>query len=151
MLDSREAARLFKLVSSETRVRMLRTLSTRCLCVGALARSLGISAPAASQHLRVLSQAGLVRPEKRGYHVHYQVDAGALARLAAMANELAGMPNPDASHPNFPLEATMCDANSCCQKPENLETKPEECSPEQIRKCHGDVRDHPCKPDEKEK
>ena len=31
-----------------------------------------------------------------------------------------------------------------CQKPENLKTKPEECTPEQIRQCHGDVQDHPC-------
>lgn len=32
----------------------------------------------------------------------------------------------------------MCDKNSCCQKPENLEGKPEACSAEQIRICHGD-------------
>jgi len=31
-----------------------------------------------------------------------------------------------------------------CQKPENLTGKCGECSPEQIRKCHGDVKDHPC-------
>jgi hypothetical protein len=31
-----------------------------------------------------------------------------------------------------------------CKKPENLKGKPEDCSPEQIRQCHGDVQDHPC-------
>jgi len=31
-----------------------------------------------------------------------------------------------------------------CQKPENLKTTPQECSPEQIKKCHGDVKEHPC-------
>ena len=32
-----------------------------------------------------------------------------------------------------------------CQKPENLKgSKPEKCSPEQIRKCHGDDKGHPC-------
>jgi len=31
-----------------------------------------------------------------------------------------------------------------CQKPKNLTGKPEDCSPEQIRKCHGDVKEHPC-------
>jgi len=37
-----------------------------------------------------------------------------------------------------------------CRKPENLKGKPEDCSPEQIRKCHGDVEEHPCvKPTEK--
>ncbi len=31
-----------------------------------------------------------------------------------------------------------------CQKPENLKGEPEECSPEQIKICHGDVEEHPC-------
>ena len=31
-----------------------------------------------------------------------------------------------------------------CQKPEQLKGKPQECSPEQIRKCHGETKEHPC-------
>ncbi len=33
-----------------------------------------------------------------------------------------------------------------CQKPEELKGKPAECTPEQIRKCHGkiDPKKHPC-------
>ncbi len=31
-----------------------------------------------------------------------------------------------------------------CQKPENLKGEPEECSPEQIKICHGDVEEHLC-------
>ena len=38
----------------------------------------------------------------------------------------------------------MCNAEKCCEKPENLEEKPEECSPEQIEECHGDAKEHPC-------
>jgi hypothetical protein len=38
-------------------------------------------------------------------------------------------------------EGTMCQA---CQKPEKLKDKPENCSPEQIKKCHGDAIGHPC-------
>jgi len=33
---------------------------------------------------------------------------------------------------------------SCCKKPEELNTRPEDCSLEQIRECHGDVAGHPC-------
>ena len=37
-----------------------------------------------------------------------------------------------------------------CQKPENLKGKPEDCSPEQIKECHGTEAKHPCvKPVEK--
>jgi hypothetical protein len=38
----------------------------------------------------------------------------------------------------------MCSGKGKCQKPENLKGKPGECSPAQIRKCHGDVKGHPC-------
>ena len=38
----------------------------------------------------------------------------------------------------------MCKKSKCCQKPEKLLTSPKECSPEQIRECHGDVEEHPC-------
>jgi len=31
-----------------------------------------------------------------------------------------------------------------CQQPEKLKGKPEACSPEQIKECHGDVQIHPC-------
>jgi len=46
----------------------------------------------------------------------------------------------------------MCEKKQRCEKPENLKGKPEECSSEQIRKCHGTKEKHPCvpKPDRKQ-
>ncbi len=42
----------------------------------------------------------------------------------------------------------MCEkVKEGCLKPEELKGKPEECSPEQIRKCHGEgatPESHPC-------
>ena len=38
----------------------------------------------------------------------------------------------------------MCDAKKGCQRPEELKGAPEQCSPEQIRTCHGDAAKHPC-------
>lgn len=38
----------------------------------------------------------------------------------------------------------MCEEKKGCQKPEHLKGRPEDCSPEQIRQCHGDVAEHPC-------
>jgi len=31
-----------------------------------------------------------------------------------------------------------------CEHPERLVGKPEECTPEQIKECHGEVVEHPC-------
>jgi hypothetical protein len=38
----------------------------------------------------------------------------------------------------------MCEKGKCCQKPEKLIGKPQACTPEQIKECHGDVKVHPC-------
>ena len=38
----------------------------------------------------------------------------------------------------------MCGEKTGCQKPEELKGDPSQCSPEQIRKCHGDSGEHPC-------
>jgi hypothetical protein len=38
----------------------------------------------------------------------------------------------------------MCEKKKCCEKPENLKGDPGKCSPEQIRECHGDAKQHPC-------
>ena len=44
----------------------------------------------------------------------------------------------------------MCKSESTkeCQHPERLKGKPGECSPEQIKGCHGDVKQHSCEKDE---
>ncbi|MBW1980071.1 MAG: hypothetical protein JRJ12_02520 [Deltaproteobacteria bacterium] len=31
-----------------------------------------------------------------------------------------------------------------CQFPERLKDKPENCSPEQVKECHGEEQEHPC-------
>jgi hypothetical protein len=39
-----------------------------------------------------------------------------------------------------------------CENPEKLEGTPGECSPEQIKECHGNVEEHPCtQPPEQDK
>jgi hypothetical protein len=37
-----------------------------------------------------------------------------------------------------------CNEKEGCQRPENLKGKAEDCTPRQVRKCHGDVKKHPC-------
>ena len=31
-----------------------------------------------------------------------------------------------------------------CKEPKELKARPEDCSPEQIKECHGDVKGHSC-------
>jgi hypothetical protein len=44
----------------------------------------------------------------------------------------------------------MIKKTACCQKPEELKGKPQECTPGQIKKCHGG-KGHPCVPKEEKK
>ncbi len=45
----------------------------------------------------------------------------------------------------------MCQEKKTCQKIEELKGKPEECSPQQVKKCHGDVKEHLCVPSDERK
>ncbi len=74
MDQARKTAQIFKILSVETRIHMVELLKTRSLCVNALAKNLGITPAAVSQHLRILREADVVIPEKRGYFVHYRID-----------------------------------------------------------------------------
>jgi ArsR family transcriptional regulator len=97
MDEIEELAEVFKALSDPTRLRLLRLLGGRLdgdsstdgpcaggtLCVGALARRLGVSQSAVSQHLRILRHAGLVRGRRHGNFVHYALDPEGLERYRA--------------------------------------------------------------------
>jgi ArsR family transcriptional regulator len=151
---------VLKALGDETRFRILQLLLTHDLCVGALARRVGLSEAAVSQHLQVLRRAGLVRGEKRGYWTHYTVDSEALRGLARELEALADRGRSGASlcfRTALQLEeisqerriSEMC-CTDCCQHPEKLKGRPEECTPEQIKECHGEVKEHPCESPEKD-
>ena len=88
MSDPQKTARIFKALSVDTRVQILQLLKKHVLCVGALASRLDVSSAAVSQHLRILRDADLVVPEKRGYYVHYQVNEKTLEEWRRVADEL---------------------------------------------------------------
>ena len=71
---------ILKALGCEPRLKILRLLKRRSLCVNAITSMLDITQSAVSQHLRVLKDAGLVKAEKRGYWTHYSVDAEALRK-----------------------------------------------------------------------
>ncbi len=91
MTDSEKQARIFKVLSVGTRVRMIHLLKKRSLCVKALARALDITPAAVSQHLRILRDAEVVTADKQGYFVHYQVNRKTLDEWNKMAKNLFDM------------------------------------------------------------
>ena len=90
MSGTEQLARMFNVLSVETRVRMIKLLKSHPLCVNALARQLGITPAAVSQHLRVLRDAGVVSGIKHGYYVHYRLNTEVLDRWRKLAGDLLG-------------------------------------------------------------
>lgn len=72
-------AEQFKVLAGESRIRIIELLKDKGpLCVSDMSEALGMTASAVSQHLKILKHAGLVRNERRGYWIHYDVDPAAL-------------------------------------------------------------------------
>jgi len=141
-------SRFFNALGDETRLRLVVLLAKQepgnALCVGRLARELETTDSNVSQHLRVLKDLGLVYSERRSYNLHYFLNPEQLNNYRQLITKSLGkqflpvetiipikeeqnnMPNtPDCTHPEMrPVEG--------------------DCSPEQIRDCHGDVQNHPC-------
>lgn len=72
------------------RRQMLDLVMTEELPVGALAEQTGMSQPAASQHLRVLRESGLVVVRKDGSRRLYSVNFEALAELKRQLDSFWG-------------------------------------------------------------
>ncbi|MDB4934382.1 MAG: transcriptional regulator, ArsR family [Labilithrix sp.] len=66
-----------------TRRAIFRRIADAPCAVGEIARTLPISRPAVSQHLRILKDAGLVSDRAEGTRRIYTVDVGGLAKLRA--------------------------------------------------------------------
>ncbi len=82
---------VLRAMADDTRLELVKLLLRRKHCVGALAKRLGLTEAAVSQHLKVLREAGLISGEKHGYFMHYEVDRDALRALAAYVEELASI------------------------------------------------------------
>jgi len=65
-------------VYEKTRLRMLRVLLDRELCVCELAEALGVSSPRMSQHLQILKRAGIVNERRDGKWVYYSANPEAV-------------------------------------------------------------------------
>jgi len=74
--DSKTAgkqSRLFKALADETRLRIIKLLEVREMCVCEVMIALGLTQPTASHHLGLLENAGLVKDRKEGKWVFYSI------------------------------------------------------------------------------
>ena len=83
----KEFIRVMKALSDPTRVKILKILEKRVMCVCELQGALGISQPSVSKHLKILEEAGLADFFKDGLWVNYFLTEGRQSPYAAIMLE----------------------------------------------------------------
>ena len=79
---------VFKALSDETRLRILKLLEQGELCVCDIVAALDMVQPKVSFHLAVLKDAGLIKDRKQGKWVHYSIDNADMFRRFLLLSAL---------------------------------------------------------------
>ena len=79
----KEFIRVMKALSDPNRVRILKMLQHRVMCVCEIKAALDLAQPTISRHLKVLENAGLVGYKKDGLWVNYHIADGDNSPYAA--------------------------------------------------------------------
>jgi len=113
--DLDKQASIFSALADPTRLKLVRLLCRQqephALCVNALAGRLGVTQSAISQHLRILKSIGIVRGDRRGYHIHYFVNRDALEQFRKLTSAVLSLEEQD--------EEKSCQEN-CPRRKENV-------------------------------
>jgi len=75
--------RVMKALSDPSRVKVVKMLQHKEMCVCEIQFALGLAQPTVSKHLKVLEEAGLVHSKKAGLWVNYTLSAGGGSPYAA--------------------------------------------------------------------
>jgi ArsR family transcriptional regulator len=75
--------KVMKALSDPNRVKLLKMLQNRVMCVCEIRATLDIAQPTVSKHLKILEEAGLVGREKDGLWVNYHLTDGRHSPYAA--------------------------------------------------------------------
>lgn len=79
----KEFIRVMKALSDPTRIKMLKILERRLMCVCELQTAIGAAQSTTSKHLKILEDAGLVGSHKDGLWVNYTIADGRQSPYAA--------------------------------------------------------------------
>jgi len=79
----KEFIKVMKALSDPNRVKLLKMLQKRTMCVCEIQATLGIAQPTVSKHLKLLEFAGLVGRKKEGLWVNYFLTDGGRSPYAA--------------------------------------------------------------------
>ncbi len=79
----KEFVKVMKALSDPNRVKIVKMLQSRVMCVCEIKTALGVAQPTASKHLKILEEAGLITHYKDGLWVNYVLSDGNASPYAA--------------------------------------------------------------------
>lgn len=84
---------LLQALAHPTRLSIVRELiGTSEVCACDFTQCCDVQQPTVSHHLRILKEAGVIAPERRGTSIYYHLLPAAAERLRNLAGELVGTP-----------------------------------------------------------
>ena len=93
MPKEQEMVCIFKALSDENRIRVLKLLHGGEKCACRLLEELNISQPTLSHHMKILCDAGLVTGRKEGKWTHYSICCEGVRRVRGLMKELLSAEN----------------------------------------------------------
>jgi ArsR family transcriptional regulator len=113
----KQFVKIMKALSDPNRVKILKLLQQRTMCVCEIHFVLAISQPAVSNHLKILSEAGLVKSSKEGLWVNYSLFEGeGNTYCASMLDNFRRWFNDDPEMEAMLLKAASLKREEICRK-----------------------------------
>lgn len=81
-----------KALSDENRIKIIKMLACCDMCVCDICGNLNLSQPAVSHHLKILSDAGLLKTERKGKWIYYSIKSEIFEQLRAEISLLIEKP-----------------------------------------------------------
>lgn len=109
-----ELLNIFKALSEETRLKMLKIMGKGEICVCDLVSALDVSQPKISFHLNALKEAGLIKDRKQGKWVHYSINDSDMFKRFLMLSVLERISDETMKKDFIRLKKVLAVKNKCC-------------------------------------
>ena len=111
----KDKTKLFKALSDINRLRILKALQARTLCVCEIKELLGLANSTVSQHLKILKETGFILEEKEGKWVNYLINPRPVdSRISSILSSLDFWINDDTIIVNDKKKIGNLDRNLIC-------------------------------------
>ena len=94
-MEEKKTALIFKALSDENRICIVKLLRTGEKCACKLLEELNITQPTLSHHMKILCDSGIVTGRKEGKWTHYRISREGSENAVALLREITAVTAPD--------------------------------------------------------